>query len=124
MVLPAAAVCRSTPKSHRSTISSNTIRATRLVKLPPEFPGKLLFKSRRSGIYLDWLSNPKMFTIGTSSNVPASIEIGPPGSTPAIVSSYISSWITPTPLSSSPWIAAVTITVGPATFPRTTRTGK
>ena len=48
----------------------------------------------------------------------------PPGTNPAMSSWYISSWMTPTPLSSSPWIAAVTNIVGPGFLARMTRIGR
>ena len=109
-----AAVCRSIPQSQPRTTCSKKAAAVREVSDPSADPGNERFRSRRSGMYRLCRSNPARFTTGTSTSVPRRNLNG---------SSMTIRRMVPVPLISSPWTAAVTITVGPSSGPRRTTIG-
>lgn len=85
------------------------------MRLPFLLPGKVRFRSLRSGVYRLWRSKPMLFTTGARMSVPRLRSKG---------GSWMSLRMAPVPLISSPWTAAVMARTGPSSSPRQTRSGR
>ena len=113
---PIPALCKSTIASTSENKYFQVWAATRRVVEPFMSPGKLRFKSRPSGKYLDFERYPGKFTIGTIRIVPANC-IGSRGF-PASVNVFERRCVhVEGPVNSSPCTPPRIVMVGPGRMP-------